>query len=217
MIMIDLKIELRINSKSLSVKQFLEDKRMTVLEHPPYSPDLASYIFCLFLRVKNASVGTHFQTVEEVKAKTADLLKMGTPNELQHCFESWKTRMQLCINRKEEYPCPPNDGPNTIVQIIQLFFLMAQIDKNSDIRNQRRPLDYTGVSMETWQKIGDKVKSRKIPRNNKIHLRGKVAGFDESRFPLHHADGRIRIWRKKHELTDRSSKMTALTGSGIRV
>ena len=33
---------------ALSVKQFLANKNITVLEHPPYSPDLASCDFCFF-------------------------------------------------------------------------------------------------------------------------------------------------------------------------
>ncbi|GFT65401.1 hypothetical protein TNCV_1609311 [Trichonephila clavipes] len=54
-------------------------------------------------RVKNALKGTHFQSVEEVKAKSADLLKTVTPNEPQHYFERWKTLMELCIDREGEH------------------------------------------------------------------------------------------------------------------
>lgn len=47
----------------------------------------------------------------------------------------------------------------------------------------------------------------------------KVAWSDESRFVLHHADGRIRIWRKQHEFMDPSCQMTTLQagGGGIMV
>lgn len=88
---------------ALSVKQFLADKRIPVLDHPPYSPDLAPCDFYLFPKVKSSLKGTHFQSVEQVKAKTADLLKRLTTDELQHCFEQWKTRMQRCIDRQGEY------------------------------------------------------------------------------------------------------------------
>ncbi|GFV55775.1 hypothetical protein TNCV_167601 [Trichonephila clavipes] len=67
---------------ALSVKQFSVGKRITMLEHPPYSQDLAPYDFYLFLKIKN-ELRTHFQSVDEVNAKTADLLKIVTPNELQ--------------------------------------------------------------------------------------------------------------------------------------
>jgi len=37
---------------ALSVKQFLANKNITVLKHPPNSPDLAPYDFCLFPKIK---------------------------------------------------------------------------------------------------------------------------------------------------------------------
>lgn len=88
---------------ALSVKQFLADKRIPVLEHPPYSPDLAPCDFYLFPKVKSALKGRHFRSVEEVKAETAKLLKALTPEDLQHCFEQWQARMQRCIHRGGEY------------------------------------------------------------------------------------------------------------------
>ncbi|GFX76555.1 hypothetical protein TNCV_3162731 [Trichonephila clavipes] len=60
-----------------SVKQFLKDKRFTVLEYPPYLLDLEPYDFYLFLSVKNALIRTHFQSV----GKTPRLDEEGTPNE----------------------------------------------------------------------------------------------------------------------------------------
>ncbi|GFV58294.1 uncharacterized protein TNCV_558561 [Trichonephila clavipes] len=83
------------------VGMFSADKRITVIQHPPFSQDLTPYGFYQFLQVKNTLKRTHFQSVDEVKEKTADLLKMVTPNEKQHCFERWKTRMQLWIDWKE--------------------------------------------------------------------------------------------------------------------
>jgi hypothetical protein len=53
--------------------------------------------------VKSALKGTHFQSVEEVKAKTAELLNRVTADDLQHCFEQWKACMQQCIDRGGEY------------------------------------------------------------------------------------------------------------------
>ncbi|GFX91687.1 hypothetical protein TNCV_3682731 [Trichonephila clavipes] len=50
----------------LFVKQLLTDKRITVLEHPPYSPHLPLFDFYPFSKVKNAFKGTHFQSVEEI-------------------------------------------------------------------------------------------------------------------------------------------------------
>jgi hypothetical protein len=42
------------------VKQFLANKNITVLEHPPYLPDLAPCNFYLFPKIKSVLKGTHF-------------------------------------------------------------------------------------------------------------------------------------------------------------
>jgi transposase len=46
--------------KALSVKQFLANKNISVLEHPPYFPDLTPCDFCLFPEIKSVLKGTHF-------------------------------------------------------------------------------------------------------------------------------------------------------------
>ena len=55
--------------KALSVKKFLANKNITVLEQPPYSPDLAPCNVWLFPKIKPVLKGTHFVSVENVKAK----------------------------------------------------------------------------------------------------------------------------------------------------
>ena len=48
-----------------SIRQFLAEKNITVLDHPPYSPDLAPCDFFLFLKVKGVLKGTRFGEVEK--------------------------------------------------------------------------------------------------------------------------------------------------------
>jgi hypothetical protein len=38
--------------------------------------------------------GTHFLSVEDVKAKTTEILNSLSENDLQNCFERWQHRMQ---------------------------------------------------------------------------------------------------------------------------
>jgi transposase len=55
---------------TLTVKQFLANKCISVLDPPPpppYSPVLAPCDFYLFPKVKSALKGTHFQSVDKVK------------------------------------------------------------------------------------------------------------------------------------------------------
>ncbi|VVC27913.1 Hypothetical protein CINCED_3A014477 [Cinara cedri] len=80
------------------------DRRLSILlEYPPYSPDLVPCDFYLFPKIKTALKGTHFRSVEEVKTKAPDLLKGLTSEELQNCFEQWRTRMERCIVMGREY------------------------------------------------------------------------------------------------------------------
>ncbi|GFS71034.1 FLJ37770-like protein [Trichonephila clavipes] len=74
-----------------------------VLEHPPYSPDLAPCDFYLFPKVKSALKGTRFESVEAVKEKAARVLKELTKDDFQHCFQQWKIRMERCRDREGVY------------------------------------------------------------------------------------------------------------------
>jgi len=47
---------------------------MTVIPHPPYSPDLAPCDFFLFPRRKGQMKGKRFANVSEVKKKTLEVL-----------------------------------------------------------------------------------------------------------------------------------------------
>jgi hypothetical protein len=71
---------------ALSVKQFLATKNITVLD-PPYSADLAPCNFCLFPNSKLVLRGTYFVSLENVKAKMAEILNSLTEHDLQNCFE----------------------------------------------------------------------------------------------------------------------------------
>jgi hypothetical protein len=42
---------------------------MAVIPHPPYSPDLATYDFFLFPKMKLKLNGRRFDTIEEIQAK----------------------------------------------------------------------------------------------------------------------------------------------------
>jgi hypothetical protein len=88
---------------ALSVEEFLAGNNIAVLAHPPYLPDLACCDFFLFPKIKSVLKGTHFVSVEEVKAKMTALLKSLTENDPHHCFEQWQHLMQLCLNSEEDY------------------------------------------------------------------------------------------------------------------
>ena len=87
----------------LSVKTFLAKHKITVSEHPPYSPDLAPWDFFLFPNIKSALKQTRFETVEAAKAKATELMNKLSEDDLQHCFQQWKIRMERCRDWGGEY------------------------------------------------------------------------------------------------------------------
>jgi hypothetical protein len=78
-------------------------KQVPVLHHAPYSPDLAPCDFFLFPKLKHSLKGTYFQSIEDIKRKTMDLLKGFTQNDIQKCFHAWKECMQHCIEAQGNY------------------------------------------------------------------------------------------------------------------
>ncbi|KAG5331335.1 MOS1T transposase, partial [Acromyrmex charruanus] len=97
---------------ALSVKRYLAVRGTPVLEHAPYSPDLAPCDFFLFPKIKSALKGTRFESMEEVKRKSAELLNALTKEDFQHCFDQWKKRMERCVARGGEYI----EGEHSIVE-----------------------------------------------------------------------------------------------------
>jgi len=73
------------------------------MEHPPYSPDVAPCDFFLLPKIKSALKGTRFKSVDAVKAKATQLLNSLTQDDLQHCFQQWKIRMERFRDRERNY------------------------------------------------------------------------------------------------------------------
>jgi transposase len=56
------------------VRQFLVSKNVTVIPHPPYSPDLAPCDFFLFPKMKLRLKGRRFDTIEEIQAESQEVV-----------------------------------------------------------------------------------------------------------------------------------------------
>jgi transposase len=59
---------------------------MTVIPHPPYSPDLASATF-LFPQLKIKLKGPHFDTVEVIESESQAVLNTLTEHNFQDAFK----------------------------------------------------------------------------------------------------------------------------------
>ena len=71
---------------ALNIGQFLAERSIATLKHPPYFPDLAPCDFFLFPKIKSVLKGTHFSDIDSIKiAATAKLKrsqKMSSKNVL---------------------------------------------------------------------------------------------------------------------------------------
>jgi hypothetical protein len=84
---------------ALSIREFLVEKNIPVLPHPPYSPDLAPCDFYLFSKLKFKSKGHHFGTMENITAELHTLKE----NDFRYCYDQWKKRWNLCVTSQGSY------------------------------------------------------------------------------------------------------------------
>jgi hypothetical protein len=81
-------------------KGVLSSKQITVLEHPPYSPNLAPSDIFLFPKIKEILKGRH---IDDIRSNTTAALKAIPQNQFQNCFDGWNRRWHRCIVSQGEY------------------------------------------------------------------------------------------------------------------
>ena len=69
------------------MRECLATKRITVLEHTAYSPDLAPSDFFLFPKIKEILKGSHFDDIDDIRGNTTAALKTIPQNQFQNYFE----------------------------------------------------------------------------------------------------------------------------------
>ncbi|EGI63377.1 FLJ37770-like protein, partial [Acromyrmex echinatior] len=88
---------------SLIVRQCLARNRVSVLNHPPYSPDLAPCDFSLFPKLKLKLKGRFFDDIPTIQSASTQALEAIPQTELEHAFESLLNRCNKCIEARGEY------------------------------------------------------------------------------------------------------------------
>ena len=85
-----------------SIREFLAQKNIAVLEQPPYSPDPAPCDFFLFPKLKGVIKGICFEDVHDIKKAMTTELRI--PEEtFQECIQAWQRRMGKCIRLQGDY------------------------------------------------------------------------------------------------------------------
>lgn len=96
---------------AISIMEFLTSKRITVVLHPPYSPDLSPCDFFLFPKLKHVLKGRHFGTLENIQKTVTEQLKAIPVEDFQRCYQEWEQRLRRCIAAQGNY----FEGDNTVI------------------------------------------------------------------------------------------------------
>ena len=88
---------------STTTVSFLEDNRIQLLPHPAYSPDLAPCDFWLFPKLKKAISERPFSRIQDLARSVHLELQRIPTSEYAGCFQTWKMRMQRCIDFGGKY------------------------------------------------------------------------------------------------------------------
>ena len=81
-----------------NVISFLESNKFTIMEHPPYSPDLAPSDYWLFSYIKQR---LHDHSDEEsLKSEIVEIVNSIPKSEWKKTFDKLLERMRLCIENK---------------------------------------------------------------------------------------------------------------------
>ena len=76
----------------------IHDCCFKLIEHPPYSPDMAPSDFHLFPKLKTAISATHFQSDDDVIHAVDDFLNGQEKDFFKSGIEALKHRWQKCID-----------------------------------------------------------------------------------------------------------------------
>ena len=84
-------------------KEFLKQSGLEMIEHPPYSPDLAPCDFWLFPTLKRYLKGRRFQSETELIAAFLEEVDCIPQSSYSRLFKMWLERCQKCIDANWEY------------------------------------------------------------------------------------------------------------------
>ena len=79
------------------VKQFLAQRKVTVLEHPPYSPDLAHADYFLFRKMKSHLKRRLFDSISETQKTVTSTLNTIAKDDFYKGTQKLYDRANLCV------------------------------------------------------------------------------------------------------------------------
>ena len=83
------------------VSNYLESEGITIVKHPPYSPDLAQCDFWLFDFIKQ-NIPDQSDS-ESLHQAVSDFMNSLSKEEYRKTFDKWIQRMRLCVDNRSDY------------------------------------------------------------------------------------------------------------------
>jgi len=85
------------------VKQFLAQQKVTVLDHPLYSPDLAPADYFLFPKVKSHLKGRPFDSISDIQKAVTSTLNTIAKDDFYKGIQKLYDRANLCVQLEGMY------------------------------------------------------------------------------------------------------------------
>jgi hypothetical protein len=74
---------------SLDATKSVTNNNMVIIPLPPFSPDLATFDFTLFPKLKMKLKVRHFETVSDIQRESQTVLDSIKENDFHDIFEAW--------------------------------------------------------------------------------------------------------------------------------
>jgi transposase len=88
---------------SLFTRSYLAKHQISVVPHPPHSPDLAPGVSFVFPKLKTNLKGRRFQTIEEIQEEAITELRAITESAFPEAFRQLKNHWERCIASTGDY------------------------------------------------------------------------------------------------------------------
>jgi hypothetical protein len=85
------------------VKEFLAKRKVTVLDHPPYSPHLEPADYFFFRKVKSHSKGRLFDSISDIQEVLASTLNIIVKDDFHKGIQKLYDHANLCLQLEGMY------------------------------------------------------------------------------------------------------------------
>ena len=89
--------------KTNKVNEFLMKKRIFLINHPPYSPDLSPCDYFLFPNLKTKMKGAFYDDILAIQAAVTEVLKNIPINDIKKSMHALVDRSKRCIESNGTY------------------------------------------------------------------------------------------------------------------